>query len=96
MNRRAALMLLLASITSASLPSASIADKFILIETAEANHNEHRVKGNKPSFRVLVSAGTTHSEICSWSCSGDMNCILAFCLRLTLAHPDLVLLNMSE
>ena len=46
-------MLLLASITSASLPSVIVADKVILVDTAEANHNERKVKGNRPGLRVL-------------------------------------------
>ena len=45
MNRRFALVLLLASITSALLPSVSIAEAVILEDTAETNHNELRGLG---------------------------------------------------
>jgi len=94
-SHRVALTILLAVITSALLPSVTVADKVVLVDTAETNHNERQVKGD-PMLCVLVSALMTHSEICSWSCSGDMNCIRAFCLLLVLAHLDLILLYILE
>jgi len=45
MNRRVSLMLLLASITFALLPSVSVAEAVILDDTAETNHNELRGLG---------------------------------------------------
>ena len=44
MNRRFALVLLLASITSALLPSVSVAETVTLVDNAEANHELRDLK----------------------------------------------------
>ena len=89
-SRRFALTILLASISSTLLPSVSVADTVILVDTAEANHNERQVKGDNHVLRVLKQknkgkaapssppfVSMTRWKMCS--CGVEMNCIQAFC-----------------
>ena len=74
MNRRVSLMLLLASITFALLPSVSVADKVILGNTAEANHNEHQVEGDKHVLRELQKKKNNKAPTSSPSFAPSTGC----------------------
>ena len=72
MNRRATLMLLLASITFASLPTVSVAETVILDNAAEANHNE--LRGNVRKLQVFTCDTGTYMQCTTDTTSLDCCC----------------------